>query len=319
MLNATFSIRDYHEEDEKDQADIFNKVMIEIDPNILPTTPEEIRIRNPIYGSLRIGYEYGSENTKFLEHSQKGIVGYAECYGRLGSYNLHYPLILRKYRSEETLNLLFKANYDLARSKNANRIHSTYNSKYEEIHEFLRNQKTAPIKSINENRRLVIQTDRLNYQLTGFKFVSFTPNKIGELIDFRYSKEGIVGRDLSKEELYLGFESGKYSPENSTLVYKNDTLLAWWSVGINNPPYDYDKLLKYSIGVLNELAIDTNYENLTELRKATFKAGYKFLKTKEIPEFRIWASCEGQFYKESEKYGFSPTGEGEFEYIYEDN
>ena len=69
--------------------------------------------------------------------------------------------------------------------------------------------------------------------------------------------------------------------------------------------------------VLNELALDTNYENLSELRKAMFKAGHKFLRAKEISEFRVWTSCSGEFYKEFENYGFQLTGEGEYEYTYE--
>lgn len=317
MSIEKYTIQNSHEGDEKAQATIFNKVMPEIDPIIPPTKPEEIRIINPLYGTPRSRYEFGPENTKFLEHSENGIVGYTECYGRLGSYNLHYPLILKKHRSEETLNFLFRANYDLARKKEAKMIYSTYNDKYELVHAFLKNQKIAPIKSIHENRRLVIQTDQLNYRITGFEFKPFDRDKIEELINFRYSKEGIGGRDLSKEELASGFESGKYSPENSTLIYKNGRLVAWWSVRINSPPYDYDKSLKYPIGVLNELALDTNYENLPELRKAMFKAGYEFLKAQEISEFRVWTTCSGKFYKEFGEYGFQLTGEGEYEYNYE--
>ncbi|MFX0126257.1 MAG: hypothetical protein ACFFAE_21735 [Candidatus Hodarchaeota archaeon] len=317
MSNEKYTIRDYEEGDEKVQVSIFNYVMSRIDPNMPLTTPEEIRIRNPIYGSLRMGYEYESENIKFLIHSEDGIVGYAECYSRLGSYNLHYPLILKKHCREGTLNLLFKTNYDLAKSKNAKRIHSTYNNEYKEIHSYIKNQQIVPIKSISENKRLVILTDELNYNVTDFNFIPFNQDKIDDLLDFRYSKEEIVGRDLSREELISGFESGKYSPENSTLIFKNDRLVAWWSVRINSPPYDYDKTLTHPIGVLNELVIDFGYENLPELRKAMFKAGYKFLKSKEIPEFRLWASCSGQFFKEYANYGFRLTGEGEYEYTYE--
>ncbi|MFX1506255.1 MAG: hypothetical protein ACFFDC_09075 [Promethearchaeota archaeon] len=316
MSIEKYSIQDYREGDEKFQASIFNTVIPRIDPKMPLTTPEEIRIWNPFYGSLRTGYGDETENIKFLLHSETGIVGYAECNGRLGSYNLHYPLILKKYCTETTLNLLFKANYDLAKSKNAKRIHSTYNSDYKEIHSFLRNQKIVPIKSIRENKRLTILTDELNYKITGFSFLPFHQDKIDDLLDFRYSKEEIAGRDLSKEELISGFKSGKYSPENSTLIFKNGKIVAWWSVRINSPPYDYDKTLTHPIGVLNELAIDFSYENLPELRKAAFKSGLKFLKSNEIPEFRMWAACTGQFFKEYENYGFRLTEEGEYEYVY---
>jgi hypothetical protein len=314
---TNYLIRDSREGEENIKSDIFNKVMLKIDPNIPSIDSEEIRIRNPIYGNLRNRDEFGPENTKFLIHSDNGVVGYIEYYGRLGSYNLHYPLILKKHCSEYTLNLLFKAIYDLVRTKNARRIYSTYNNKYESIHTFFRNQKIAPIKSINENRRLAILTDQLDYNITGFVFVPFSRDKIDELINFKYSKEGIAGRDLSKEELVSGFKWGKYSPESSTLIYRNGKLVAWWSVRVNSPPYDYDKLLKYPIGVLNELVFDTNYEDLTELRKAMFKAGYSFLKTRKIPEFRVWTSCSGALYKEFGKYGFTLTGEGEYSYNYE--
>lgn len=316
MVTEKYTIQGSIEGSEKAQAEIFNKVMPEIDPIIPQTNPEEIRVINPIYGTPRSRHDINSQNTKFLAHSENRIVGYVECHNRLGSYNLHYPLILKEHRSKQTLNMLFRASYSLAKTNEAKRIYSVYNNKYDPIHFYLRNQKIAPIKSIQENKRLFILTDQLKYQITGFDFKPFKRDKIQELINFRYSKEGIGGRDLSEEELTSGFESGKYSPENSTLIYKNGKLVAWWSVRINSPPHDYDKSLKYPIGVLNELMIDTNYENLPELRKAMFKAGYEFLKAQKISEFRVWTSSSGEFYKEFGRYGFQLTGEGEYEYTY---
>ncbi len=312
-----YTISNSKKGDEEIQATIFNTVMREIDPNIPLMTPAEIKIRNPIYGSLRDGYEYNAENLKFLVHVEKGVVGYAESAARLGSYHLHYPLILKEHRFEDTLHLLFVAHYELAKSKKAKRIRAIYNKTYDEIHSFLRNQQVVPIKEIQETARLAISVEELDYPLSGYEFIPFTQEKIRELVEFRYSTKKIAGRDVSEVELQAGFESGKYSPENSTLIYHNGQLQAWWCVKINFPPHDYNKQLNHSIGVPNELIINLGVENLTDLRKAQFKAGYEYLRKKGVKEFRVWTPVTSAFYQEYDQYGFHLTGEGEYVYLFE--
>lgn len=308
MKNQELSVRSFQEGDEEFQAIIYNKVMREIDPQIPEITPEEMKKH------YEEDPEFVPEGLKILVNSKNQVVGYAKCSSRLGSYSLQFPLILEEYRSEKTLSTLLEFMYLFARNKVPKSIRSTYLKKYEQIHDFFRNQKVININNIVVTQRLKLSVDKLNFELPGYKFEAFTPKDFDKLLSFRYSRESIIGRELSPEILKRYLKNKNYS---SSFIYQKGDLLGWGCVRINYPPNDYDKSLRYPIGVLSDFCYDSSHNDLLSLRKALFKSGFTFLHNNKISEFRVWTNDSSSIFEQRDKYGFELTGESELIYEFE--
>ncbi|MHA2233065.1 MAG: hypothetical protein ACXAB4_11320 [Candidatus Hodarchaeales archaeon] len=310
-MSQQLILRNYREGDEKFQAEIYNEVMPDMNPKIRLLAPKEIKTR------YKEDSEFIPEQVKILLNSKEEIVGYMKCRCRLGHYSLSHPLILKEYRSESTLNQLFKAIYDYIITNKPKTIRATYAHELKQAHEFIRNQKIAKIAEIRETQRISIPVANLEFKIPGYDLKPFTHDNIEKLVTFRYSKEEIRGSELSVERLTKAVENGEYSPENSSLVYQKDQLLGWWAVKINTPSTDYDPTLERPIGTLNGYVIDMSHGDMIGLRKALLTTGYRFLKKSSISEFRIWLITSSPFYDQCRDLGFEFTGEGEFVYEFE--
>jgi hypothetical protein len=309
VINLQLTIRNYRKGDEKFLAEIYNKVMTEMNPNTRLLTPKEISDR------YKEDPEFTPGQVKILLTSEAEIVGYMKCRSRLRHYSLNHPLILKEYRSEATLTRLFQAIYDFIRTNRPKVIRATYAHELKPAHEFIRNQTIAKITETRETQRISISADYLDFETPGYDLKPFTESNIEELVEFRYSKGEIRGTELSNESLAKTVVTGEYSPENSFLVYQKGQLLGWWAVKINTPSTDYDPTLEQPIGVLNGYVIDLSHGDMIGLRKALLRTGFEFLKNNKISEFRIWLITASPFYEQCRDLGFEFTGEGE--YVYE--
>jgi hypothetical protein len=315
MAEQKLILRDYQEGDEEIQAIIFNHVMMEMVPDSPPLTSETIKDRYAEHP------EWTPKHVKVLVNPKDEIVGYAECQSRFGVYSLSYPLILKEYRSEESLHMLFRAIYEFAKNSEPKAIRATYVYEFEKAHEFLKSQQIAKIIETRETNRFSIPVDKLDFDTPGYTLKPFTEDDIEALVAFRYSKDeirgGVRGAEMTVENLAKSFERGDTSPENSALVYQRDKLVGWWNVRINPPSRDYDRSLTHPVGITNGYAMDMSHEDMIGLRKALFKAGFQFLKDNNVLEFRIWVLTASPFFNHFKELGFEFTGEGEFVYEFE--
>jgi hypothetical protein len=319
MYENKYTFRNFNKGDQKIMSDIFNQVIIEFDTEFPKFTPEQIKNHQPFYGAIRNLDEYGPEDIKFLLNSKNKEVGYIESSNRFDRYTIHYPVILKKYRSANTLNLLFKALYDNILKRDPKSIRAVYSKKYRDIHDFFRNKVHESIREdikIHETERFQIPVKRINSQVEDFEIIPFTKNHIKTLVEFYDSSDSVVGTQVSIQSLDQGFNDGKYTEENSFLFLKNRKLLGWVHAGINGPPYDYDKSLKRPIGVLKGMILDGSTD-LKSLRITMFYILRDFFLKNNIEEFRIWAlvtNDPNSFYQTNKDYGFKPTKESEFTY-----
>lgn len=316
MDHPEYLIRDFSEGDENHQAFIFNQVMREIEPEIATLKTEDIMT---IHNNVPI---FTPEHIKFLIHPNGEIIGYVECRGFVDTNYLDYPLILREYRSDETLNLLFKAIYTFTRNRYP-RIETathSYLEKYEQVHSYFQKQTIAKIKRTQTAVQYAIPVNLLNFETPGYALEPFTENDIKKLVEFRHSsKDNIVGSGVSIESLSRGFKSGRYSPEKAYFVYQNNQLLGWTSVSIHTPINEAQsrRATKQPIAVPGGYIRRLDHEDRLGLEKAMFKAAYNYLMKEGITEFRLFVISGSPFIALGRKIGFKPTGEKEIGYFFE--
>jgi hypothetical protein len=315
MNNSSFSIRNFTEGDEKIQASIFNQVMKEIEPDIAQLTSNDLK---GIYAKTPI---FKPEHVRFLMNSNGEVIGYGECRGHIGIKYLDYPLVLREYRSINTLNMLFEANYIFVKENFPEyRIAShSYLEKFTQVHDFFQTQKIAQIKESHKAIRFSIPVDDLNIENPGYNVEPFIENDIEKLVKFRYSNDNIVGEGVTEKSLSKGFNSGKYSPEKSFLIYQNENIIAWTSTTIHTPINEaYSRrAMKFPIGVPNGYIIKYDHEDRLGLEKAMCKSAFEFLRKNGVSEYQIWIMSTSSLIDICEKIGFKHTGEEERGYTFE--
>ena len=316
MNHQDYSIRDFIDGDEESQAFIFNQVMKEIEPTIALLSKENIKTihaRVPIFTPGHI---------KFLIHPTGKIRGYGECRGYVNTNYLDYPLILKEYRSNKTLDMLFEAIYTFSKSENPNiniATHS-YLERYTQVHDYFKNQNIAKINRIQTAIQYAIPVDNMNFETSEYNLQSFTKDDIEKLIEFRYSdNNNIVGDGLSVESLLRGFSSGRYSPEKTFFIYQNENLLGWTSISIRTPVNEAQtrRAVQHPIAVPGGYIRRLDHKDRLGLEKAMFKSAYDYLKKKSITEFRVFVVEASPFIDLCDKIGLKPTGEREISYIFD--
>ena len=316
MGHSEFSIRDFSVGDENNQAFIFNQVMREIEPEITLLKAEDIKT---IHKNVPI---FTPGHIKYLTHSNGEIIGYDECRGFVDTNYLDYPLILKEYRSEDNLNMLFEAIYTFARNKYSGMDIAThsYLEKYEQLHSYFQKQNIAKIKRTQTAIQFAIPVNHLNFKTPGYNLKPFTKDDIEKLVEFRHSnKNNIVGNGVSVESLSRGLKSGRYSPEKTYFVYQNKKLLGWTSVSIHTPINEAQsrRAAKHPIAVPGGYIRRLDHEDRLGLEKAMLKSAYNYLKKNNITEFRLFVVSTSEFIDLGEEIGFKPTGEREIGYIFE--
>ncbi|UCG01715.1 MAG: hypothetical protein JSW11_19150 [Candidatus Heimdallarchaeota archaeon] len=315
MNHQDYSIRDFIDGDEESQAFIFNQVMKDIEPGISLLSAENIKTiqaRVPIFSHGHI---------KFLICPNGKISGYGECRGYVDTNYLDYPLILKEHRSDETLNMLFEAIYAFSKSKYpgvAIATHS-YLERYTQVHDFFQNQNIAKINRIQIAVQYTIPVESLNFETPDYDLKPFTKDDIEKLIEFRYSNNNnIIGDGISAKSLSRGFSSGRYSPEKTFFVYQNENLIGWTSVSIHTPINEAQsrRAIKHPIAVPGGYIRRLDHEDRLGLEKAMFKASYKYLKKKNITEYRVFVISTSPFIELCDEIGLKPTGEREISYIF---
>lgn len=314
-----YSIRNFRIGDEHIMTRIFNQVIVEFDTEFPKFSPEQIKLHQPFYGSSRNLDEYVPEDIIFLLNSDNKEIGYVESSNRFERFTVHYPIIVKEYRSIKTLNLLFMALYDSILERNPKSIRAVYNKKYPEIHNFFRTQIHESIRShitIHETERFGIPVENIRNTDANFEGQPFKRDKIKILLKFCNSSNTISGTQVSVESINQGFDNGKYTQENSFLITQGKKIFGWVCGGINFSPFDYDKTLKQPIGVLRGIITDASTDVIS-LRKAMFYSLKEFFLKNHIDEFRIWAVVNEDpysFYNTHKEYGFTTTGESEYIY-----
>ncbi len=310
-------IRDHKPDDVNAQAKLVNNVLSEMDPDFPPYTPEKIQQEYDDYDP-----KFVPEQVKYLIKPDGEIVGYVECTISSENYYLDYPLIIKEFRSEKTINMLFKAIYDFVKKNNPKEIQAVYPTNFlDEAHEYFRKQTITNIKEIQEVKQISIPVEKLDYDIPGYELKPFTIDDVETLVNYRHSKESIAGMDVTTDRLKESIESGDFTPENSALIYKGEDLLGFCSINIREPPYDpfsMNRNLQSSYGSINGLAVDIAHSDMQRLRKAYLKVGHSYLKKKGIDAFiTAFSVTDERKTSHFQELGFDLTGEGEFIYIFD--
>ena len=102
MTQEGLIIRNYEKGDEEAQAEIFNTVIVEMIPE-----PELIKAKK--VQKRHEDSNFNPKQVQYLVNEDQKIVGYTECRINGGFHGIFYPMILKEYRSKETLDQLFKS------------------------------------------------------------------------------------------------------------------------------------------------------------------------------------------------------------------
>ena len=90
MGKSEFKVRDYEKGDEEAQANIYNTVIVEMNPEAVLIKPEKVQKRHE-------EPDFKPEQVKYLVNKEDGkIVGYTECRVHHGFHGVFYPLILKE-------------------------------------------------------------------------------------------------------------------------------------------------------------------------------------------------------------------------------
>ncbi|MHA2295507.1 MAG: hypothetical protein ACXAEU_16965 [Candidatus Hodarchaeales archaeon] len=310
MIKNDLKLRSYEKGDEKAQADIFNKVIVEMDPETVLIKPEKVRKRHQ-------EPNFNPEQVKYLVNQDGKIVGYTECRVSDGFHGIFYPLILKEYRSKETLDQLFSAIYDFAKNNNPQTIESHYVYNLNYAHEYFKKQSIAKIVETREVKDMSIDIDEISTDVPGYEVKPLTREDFPSLIAFRQSKKSIVGDELTVEILKDRFEKGEMSPENSFLIYKDGKLVGYVRVDKYSPADNGEEDTSV-YGTLNGMILDMEFSDGINLRKAMLKAAQGYYKKHDAKKLRsgiLASSPSVEIYKQ---IGFEISdNQGSFHYVYE--
>ena len=265
MIQEELTIRSYEKGDEKFQAEIFNKVIVEMIPDPVLITAEKVRKRHE-------EPEFNPEQVKYLVTQDNKIIGYTECRIHGGFHGIFYPVILKEYRSKENLDKLFKAIYKFAKKdlkKNPGTIETHYSTDFNSANEYFRNQTIAKIIEEKNAVQMSLAVKDLAFDLPAeFEIKPLTKEDFENLISFRESKETIVGSEFTMESLIDQFESGEMSSENSFLIYWKGALAGY----VQGSMPDREQTESPINAHLGGMILDTEFSDGVNLRKAMLKA-----------------------------------------------
>ncbi len=314
MTQESLIIRNYEKGDEKAQAEIFNTVIVEMIPEPELITAEKVRKRHE-------DPNFNPKQVKYLVNQEKKIVGYTECRIHGGFHGIFYPMILKEYRSKETLDRLFKAIYEFAKEdckKNPGEIESHYSYDFKKAHDYFKNQKIAKVVEVREAREMRLPVNELDYEISSeFDIKPLTKDDFSTLVTYRKSKESIVGEEFTVENLTERFDNGEMSSEDSFLVYWKGNLKGYIHIGKYSPA-DRGQEDTTVYGNFEGMILDLEFPKGLSLRKAMIKGTKNYLdkyNAKEVIASIVLTNPAIKFYK---KLGFKISEEqGAKHWVYE--
>ncbi|MFX0171831.1 MAG: hypothetical protein ACFE9L_07925 [Candidatus Hodarchaeota archaeon] len=264
MVQESLTIRSYEKGDEEAQAEIFNTVIVEMIPDPELITAEKVRKRHE-------DPNFNPKQVQYLVNQDQKIVGYTECRIQGGFHGIFYPMILKEYRSKETLDQLFKAIYEFAKEdckKNPGTIESHYVFDFKKAHEYFKNQTIAKVKEIQEVREIRLPIDEIDYKISSeYEIKPLTRDDFSTLVEYRNSKESIAGDEVTVENLTERFDNGELSSEDSFLVYWKGDLQGYIHVRTDSPA-DRGQEDTTVNGNFAGMIVDREFPDGVSLRKA---------------------------------------------------
>ncbi|MFX0052295.1 MAG: GNAT family N-acetyltransferase [Candidatus Hodarchaeota archaeon] len=314
MVQESITIRSYEKGDEEAQAEIFNTVIVEMIPEPELITAEKVRKRHE-------DPKFNPKQVLYLINQDQKIVGYTECRISGGFHGIFYPMILKEYRSKETLDRLFKAIYEFAKEdckKNPGTIESHYAFDFKKAHEYFKSQTIAKVKEIQEAREIRLPINEINYEISSeYEIKPLTRNDFSTLVEYRKSKESIVGDEVTVENLTERFDNGEMSSEDSFLVYWKGDLAGYLHVETNSPA-DRGQKDTTVYGNFAGMIVDREFPDGVSLRKAMIQGAKDYFTKQNAKEMIGSIELNNpalEFYK---KLGFSISeDQGAKYWIYE--
>jgi hypothetical protein len=259
MTQEVLTIRNYEKGDEEAQAEIFNTVIVEMMPEPELIKAEKVRKRHE-------DPNFNPKQVHYLVNEDQKIVGYTECRINAGFHGIFYPMILKEYRSKETLDKLFKSIYQFAKEdciQNPGTIESHYAYDFKKAHEYFKSQKIAKVVDTRHAREMRLPINEMDYDLsTDYESKPLTKDDFSTLVSYRKSKESIVGEEITLERLAERFDSGEMSEEDSFLIYNKTTVY----------------------GNFEGMILDTDFSDGLSMRKAMVKATRKYFEKHNAKE-----------------------------------
>ncbi len=148
--------------DEEAQAEIFNTVIVEMIPEPELIKAEKVRKRHE-------DPNFNPKQVQYLVKEDQKIVGYTECRINSGFHGIFYPMILKEYRSKETLDQLFKIIYEFAKEdckQNPGTIESHYSYDFKKAHKYFKSQNIAKVVDTRDAREMRLPTNEMDYDLS---------------------------------------------------------------------------------------------------------------------------------------------------------
>ncbi len=316
MVQESLTIRNYEKGDETAQAEIFNTVIVEMIPEPVLITAEKVQKRHE-------DPNFNPKQVQYLVDQEQKIVGYTECRINGGFHGIFYPLILKEYRSKETVDRLFKAIYEFAKEdckKNPGTIESHYAFDFKKAHEYFKNQKIAKVTEVQDAREMRLAINEIDYQLSPeFEIKPLTKEDFSALATYRKSKESIVGEEVTVENLTERFDNGEMSSEDSFLVYWKGELKGYIHAGKYSPAErGQEDTTVY--GNFEGMILDLEFPDGLSLRKAMIQGTKEYFNkhnAKEVTTSIVLTNPAIKYYK---KLGFKISEEqGAKFWIYEDS
>lgn len=313
MTQESLTIRNYEKGDEATQAEIFNTVIVEMIPNPELITAEKVKKRHE-------EPKFNPEQVKYLVNAENKIVGYTECRIHGEFHGIFYPMILNEYRSKETLDRLFKGIYDFAKAdckKNPGVIESHYAYDFTKAHEYFKTQTIAKVVEVRDAREMRLPTKELDYDIpSDYEIKPLTKDDFSTLVDYRKSKETIVGEEITLEILKERFKNQEMSPEDSFLIYYKGDFVGYIHHGKHSPA-DNGQEDTTVYGHLEGMILDREFPDGLNLRKTMLKSGKEYFdkhKAVELVASMVLTNPAIEFYK---KLGFRVSeDQGSKHYVY---
>jgi hypothetical protein len=232
------------------------------EPELIKAEKVRKRHEDPNFNPMQVLY---------LVNQDQKIVGYTECRIHGGFHGIFYPMILKEYRSKETLDRLFKAIYEFAKEdckKNPGTIESHYAFDFKKAHEYFKNQTIVKVKEIEEAREIRLPIDEIDYEISSeYEIKPLAREDFSTLVTYRKSKESIVGDEITVENLTERFDKGEMSSEDSFLVYWKGDLQGYLHVETYSPA-DRGQKDTTVYGNFAGMIVDREFPDGVSLRKA---------------------------------------------------
>lgn len=314
MTQEILTIRNYEKGDEEAQAEIFNTVIVEMIPEPELITTEKVRKRHE-------DSNFNPKQVQYLVNQDQKIVGYTECRIQGGFHGIFYPMILKEYRSKETLDRLFKAIYEFAKEdckQNPGVIESHYSYDFKKAHEYFKNQKIAKVVEIRDAREMRLPINENNYEISSdYKSKPLTKDDFSKLVTYRKSKGSIVGEEFTLENLTERFDNGEMSSEDSFLIYWKGDLKGYIHIGKNSPA-DRGQEDTTVYGHFSGMILDLDFPDGLSLRKAMIIGAKDYFDKYNVKEVIATIELTNPVIENYKKLGFKISEEqGGKNWVYE--